>query len=263
MIKSVLQSIPSYIMSIYVLHKAVVNDIEKMLNSFWWGGGGGTGSIKWLAWDMLAFPKTTGGMGFRNYGEFNLAMVAKQGWNFLTNPTSLVSQIFKARYFPRTSFLDAKLGFNPSFAWRSIWMSRQVLLCGCRWRIGDGSQIRVMQDPWLRCKQGGWLVSPQNQGVYDLFLAYLMIEGSKEWDVEKVFDLLSAEGANSVLKTPLFPSVQDDQVTWKEEWNGVYFVRTGYHIVARYVVPTSQYQVQGDWNSMWKVRSPPKARNLL
>jgi len=36
-------------------------------------------------------------------------MVAKQDWNFLTNPTSLVSQIFKARYFPKTSFLDAKL----------------------------------------------------------------------------------------------------------------------------------------------------------
>jgi hypothetical protein len=49
MIKSVLQSIPSYIMSIYVLPKTVVNDIEKMLNSFWWGGGGGTGGIKWLA----------------------------------------------------------------------------------------------------------------------------------------------------------------------------------------------------------------------
>jgi len=51
-------------MSIYVLPKTAVNDIEKMLNSFWWGGGGGTGGIKWLAWDRLACPKTSGGMGF-------------------------------------------------------------------------------------------------------------------------------------------------------------------------------------------------------
>lgn len=49
MIKFVLQSIPSYIMSIYVLPRTVINDIEMMLNSFWWGGGGGNGGIKWMA----------------------------------------------------------------------------------------------------------------------------------------------------------------------------------------------------------------------
>jgi hypothetical protein len=38
MIKSVLQAIPSYVMSIYIIPDATVNDIEKMLNSFWWGG---------------------------------------------------------------------------------------------------------------------------------------------------------------------------------------------------------------------------------
>lgn len=107
-----------------------------------------------------------------------------------------------------------------------------VLLRGCRWRIGDGTQIRVMQDPWLRNEHGGWLASPQNQDVYDLFLADLMIEEGKEWDVDKIFDLLSVESANSVLKTPLFPSVQDDQVIWQEEQNGVYSVKTGYRIDA-------------------------------
>lgn len=90
------------------------------------GGGGDTGGIKWMAWERLACPKAFGGMGFRSFQDFNLAMVAKQGWNLLTNPNLLVSQIFKARYFPRTYFLDA--GFNPSYAWWSIWLSRQILL---------------------------------------------------------------------------------------------------------------------------------------
>ena len=125
-------------------------------------------------------------------------------------------------------------------------MLRQVLLCGCRWRIGDGTQICVMKDPWLRSEYGGWLASPQNQSEYNLFPADLMIEEGKEWDVDKVFNLLSIEGANSVLKTPLFPSVQDDQVIWQEEQNGVYSVKTGYRIAACDVVPTSQYQIQGD-----------------
>lgn len=37
MIKPVLQSIPTYIMSIFIISVVVVKDIEKMLNSFWWG----------------------------------------------------------------------------------------------------------------------------------------------------------------------------------------------------------------------------------
>jgi hypothetical protein len=40
MIKSVLQAIPSYVMSIYMFFDSTLNDIEKkMLTSFWWGGG--------------------------------------------------------------------------------------------------------------------------------------------------------------------------------------------------------------------------------
>lgn len=37
MIKSVLQAIPSYVMSIFQLPTTLVNTIEKMINSFWWG----------------------------------------------------------------------------------------------------------------------------------------------------------------------------------------------------------------------------------
>jgi len=159
-----------------------------------------------MTWERLACPKDLGGMCFRNFQAFNLSMVAKQGWNFLTNLTSLVSQIFKARYFPETSFLDAKLGFNPSYAWRSIWMSQRVLLRGCRWSIGDGSHIWVTGDPWQRSEVGKWLQAPQNQGVYDLFLSDLLIDGVKECDVDKVTELFSFEGAHVVIQTP-FPSV--------------------------------------------------------
>jgi hypothetical protein len=117
MIKSVLQAIHSYVMSIYLLPETLIKEIERMLNSFWWGGGVNNKGIKWLAWDRLTFPKAFGGMGFRDFRSFNLAMIAKQGWNIMTKPHSLVSKIFKARYFPKSSLFDAPLGHNPSYAW--------------------------------------------------------------------------------------------------------------------------------------------------
>ncbi|PNX59959.1 ribonuclease H [Trifolium pratense] len=40
MIKFVLQVIPSYVMSMFILPSSLIDDIEKMLNVFWWGGEG-------------------------------------------------------------------------------------------------------------------------------------------------------------------------------------------------------------------------------
>jgi hypothetical protein len=51
MIKSVLQAIPEYVMSIYLLLDSLIDDIERMINAFWWGGGNNNKGIRWLAWD--------------------------------------------------------------------------------------------------------------------------------------------------------------------------------------------------------------------
>jgi hypothetical protein len=50
MIKSVLQAIPSYVMSIFLLPATIISSIEKMMNSFWWGSGGpNSRGIHWIS----------------------------------------------------------------------------------------------------------------------------------------------------------------------------------------------------------------------
>ncbi|MCH80014.1 hypothetical protein A2U01_0000776 [Trifolium medium] len=78
MIKSMLQAIPSYVMSVYLLPDSTVKDIERMMNSFWWGGGANNKGIWWLAWDRMTYPKTQGGLGLRDIHTFNLAMIASK-----------------------------------------------------------------------------------------------------------------------------------------------------------------------------------------
>jgi len=53
-----------------------------------------------MAWERVACPKEFGRMGFQNFKDFNLSMVAKQGWSFLSKPESLIARVFKSRYFP-------------------------------------------------------------------------------------------------------------------------------------------------------------------
>jgi hypothetical protein len=66
-------------------------------------------------------------MGFRDLRCFNTALLAKQGWRLLHNPHSLAGQILKAKYFPRVDFFGASLGRRPSFAWRSIMSSKDLI----------------------------------------------------------------------------------------------------------------------------------------
>ena len=91
--------------------------------------------------------KSRYGMGFRKLHDFNVVMLGKHGWKLLTNPLSLVARIFKARYFPKSSFLKVEMGTNPSFVWCSIMASQNLLKKGARWRIGRGNQVRIYRDP--------------------------------------------------------------------------------------------------------------------
>ena len=105
--------------------------------------------IHWKSWRVLCQPKKEGGMGFRDIRLFNLAMLAKQGWCLLQEKDSLLYGCFKAKYFPRCSFLEAKDVPNSSYVWKSLIAAQPILKKGCCWRVGDGFSIRALQDKWI------------------------------------------------------------------------------------------------------------------
>lgn len=71
-----------------------------------------------MSWARMSKDNSAGGLVFQDFGDFNLAMLGKQGWWFISNPDSLVSKVYKEWYFPRGNFLESALGNNPIFIWR-------------------------------------------------------------------------------------------------------------------------------------------------
>ena len=67
----------------------------------------------------------------------------------MTDPSSLIAQLYHAKYYSNSTFLNSSLGTNPNYTWRSIWVTRDLLWKHSRWHVGDGSQIFLKQDPWL------------------------------------------------------------------------------------------------------------------
>ncbi|KAH9649037.1 hypothetical protein KPL70_025830 [Citrus sinensis] len=107
-------------MSVFKLPLGLCEDIQQAIASFWWGSKKEQRHIHWARWEKLCSAKGKGGLGFKDLSSFNQALVAKQSWRNIQFLSSLLAKVLKARYYKHTDFLNAKLGYQPSFIWRSI-----------------------------------------------------------------------------------------------------------------------------------------------
>ncbi|XP_058222864.1 uncharacterized mitochondrial protein AtMg00310-like [Rhododendron vialii] len=120
LLKSVALALPVYAMSCFKLPEGLCHQIEAAMARFWWGQKCDERKIHWMKWSRLCNPKFKGGLGFRDLTSYNLALLAKQGWRIIMSPGCLLAQILKSRYFKDSLFMEAELGSNPSWVWRSI-----------------------------------------------------------------------------------------------------------------------------------------------
>lgn len=183
-----------------------------------------------MSWDRLSKHKSIGGLGFRHFRDFNIAMLGKQGWRFISNPESLVTKVYKARYWADSDFLNSSLGSNPSFVWRSIFEAKSLVAEGCRWRLGSGESINITGQPWLQenCNPYVSTVSPV---LRDKKVASLLCMDSKEWDIEVVRDVFNERDQECILKIPLSADSSEDVMFWNLEDSGNYSVKSAYRLL--------------------------------
>lgn len=93
--------------------------------------------------------KFDGGVGFRDFKAFNIALVGKNWWRLHRQSETLSGRLFKAIYYPRSSLCAAKKGSHPSYAWTSIFRTRWVFEESARWKVGDGKFFDIWKDKWL------------------------------------------------------------------------------------------------------------------
>lgn len=98
-----------------------------MMNSFLWGSNDSRGKgIHCLSWSNMSMLKGAGGLGFRDLYNFNLALLVKNCWNLLSNPTSLMERAFKERYFNNTILFAVTRGGGVGFVWLGLWQAKEV-----------------------------------------------------------------------------------------------------------------------------------------
>ena len=162
---------------------------------------------------------------------FQLALLAKQGWQLQTNTHSLVSCVLKARYFPHTDFLQAELGSKPSFAWRSLIAAQCVVREGCRWQIGNGDSARIWHNKWLPQPSSFHPTTPPNTLPGDAWVSSLLDENIGEWRSDLVKQIFMQDDSDLILSMPRSHGQAVDRLVWSYTSRGTFTVRSAYKIV--------------------------------
>ncbi|XP_019170410.1 PREDICTED: uncharacterized protein LOC109165884 [Ipomoea nil] len=259
LLKSVAQSMPTFAMSVFLLPMNLCTAIERAMNRFWWRSGNEQG-IHWKAWDKMCIPKTFGGLGFKELRAFNLAMLGKQAWRFLTQPQSLVSRVYKARYYPASSFYEAALGNNPSFCWRSILAAKGLICGGVRRRIGNGKSTLIWDHPWIHDDNQPRILTEKPPQLAQAKVEGLIDQQTGTWDHEILVDIFIAQDVEKILKIPVSLEYED-MWYWYGDPKGEYSVKEGYKVVrGNYSQPEGNFH---KWKKLWSLKAPRKWKTFL
>lgn len=99
--------------------------------------------------------------------------------------------------------------------------AKQLLREGVRWRVGDGTEISILGQPWLLTDDNSCITSDSDP-LQDQTVASLMCTYWKEWDMEVLFDVLNERDRSCVLEIPLSTSSAEDKLYWRFEDSGIY-----------------------------------------
>ncbi|GER41031.1 ribonuclease H-like superfamily protein [Striga asiatica] len=199
----------------------------------------------------MAKNKENGGLGFRNLRVFNEAMLVKQLWRLITKPNLLVSRVLKGKYFWKEQLMEVKCKNSDSWMWRT-WMEAQSLKLGMRYRP---SFIHVCQFPSDRDRL---------QKVEDLIL-----QETKEWDVELIHKTFSPTDAAAIIKMPFSHSGQKDRIIWHWHPQGEFSVKSVYKCLMQkrsQEEPGSSHAgplIKQMWKNTWKLPIKGKVKNFL
>ncbi|XP_013673701.1 uncharacterized protein LOC106378058 [Brassica napus] len=209
-----------------------------------------------------------GGLGFRDFHAFNLALLAKQLWRLLQYPHSLLARVLKGTYYRHTNPMKVQKANNPSYGWRSLLASKEVLHKGLRKKIGNGHTTKVWEEPWLPTQPSRAPLCIDNVRDEDFRVHHLIDAQNQSWNLEILNAVITAEDIPRVTSLRVSRTGRYDSYSWDFTKSGVYSVRSGYKIAhelhsaasPNVVTEPSTTELK---KAIWKLKAPRKLKHFL
>lgn len=191
--------------------------------------------------------------------SFNLSMLSKQGWKLINETNPLVSAIMKVKYYPRTSFLQAEMGRNRSYAWRSMMEAMEVVKAGTRIKIGNGLSTNIWSVPWLPNVKNGFLSTAIPNQFCDVLVNGFMNSEEHKWDMDVIDDVCNSSDIELIKHIPIPIVDTPDLWFWQFDDSGKFTIKSCY----RWIQGEGDGTYRRFWNKLWSLKLPCKVTNFI
>ncbi|CAL1412090.1 unnamed protein product [Linum trigynum] len=160
--------------------------------------------------------------------------------------------------------MEAELGSNPSYIWRSIMAAKPLMKEGLRWRVGNGEQVRVWWDKWIPSSPNFQVESPVANLGLQAKVAELIDHNTRSWKSNVLQANFNPQDRRRINQIPI-PRVQESDVrVWGWDKLGNYSVKSGYHVWRKKKLEgLGERYIPVDWKRLWQLQLPPKVRVFL
>ncbi|XP_075107032.1 uncharacterized protein LOC142180014 [Nicotiana tabacum] len=158
LISSVLQSLPTHILSVLDPPKNIMEYLHKIFARFFWSTKEEGRSRYWTKWENLCLPKEEGGIGFRSLFDVSKALFSKLWWRFRTTK-SMWSNFIWNKYCKKEqpTLVQFREG---SHVWRKMLEARGEVEHEILWVLNRGT-TSVWHENWTGLGSLYHVVPPQ------------------------------------------------------------------------------------------------------
>ncbi|XP_078154682.1 uncharacterized protein LOC144550407 [Carex rostrata] len=254
LIKSVLQSIPVYHMSTTLLPRRVIKALTDIVRRFFWGKADRGRYMAYVAWDKITKPIKEGGLGIRDLGTVNEALLTKLLWRVAKEHNTQWVDIVRAKYFPRSLLWQSKRDYRCTIFWRAIMSLRSKLLPLLSLNLVSGD-CSAFGQPWSAVTMQH---VPQNMAQMQLKVKDLIDDETGCWDVQQLINCFGHMACMHILGNVRPPGTgldQDEQgrdkLIFSLTANGIFSVKKMYEHLKGSGVSVAPADNKL-WHDVWK-----------
>lgn len=199
-------------------------------------------------------------MAFKKLESFNLAILAISGQvamedNIQARVTCCKS--FKRKYLKFGDAMEVRVRDNALLMQKSLSAAREVFKSGIKWRIGNGTNIKIQKDKWMPTSSTFKIQSPtsvldEEAKVKEFFLR--MGKNEKPINQRQIAEIFWDQEASTILSIPINQRGNKDKMIWSLTTKSFFTVKSTYNAYVQLKMTnlgeSSYHEEQG---SKWKL----------
>lgn len=255
-IRTIASIMPMYQMSSYLLTKEFCKEMDAKMKDLWWGFKPDKRHYTSKSWEPIFRPKLQEGLCLRRFMDINRALIAKLGWNILTEKNKLWVQILKAKYMRNEDLMHTTPKKAQSWTWQSILQNQDLIEKGRCYMFNNGRTINIQEDPWLPNIKGNKPHPNEalKNSLENIKVANLIDHDNKNWKREYIYEIFDTNSVEAILNTRLQNLERSNELIWTPNNNGKFTVKSAYWRDQKERFDCLENQHQNMWKKLQKLK---------